>query len=117
MYSLSEFRDLLFHIQEHQFNKEDLKGAFERLNLSFCGFENKIAVDRFVNEHNGLSEKFNLQKWAKFEQKYPDSFSSMYQFWCQKNIRNKQFFGQTIHLLFASLFELIFNFNTFLFDT
>jgi len=84
MYSLSEFRDLLFHIQEHQFNIEDLKGAFERLNLSFCGFENKIAVDRFVNEHNGLSEKFNLQKWAKFEQKYPDSFSSMCQFWCQK---------------------------------
>ena len=40
-YSLSEMRDLLYHVQEHQFTLPQIKECLSTLNLSFCGFENQ----------------------------------------------------------------------------
>ena len=82
-YNLSELRDLLFHIQEHQFTILQIQDYLERLNLSFCGFDNNILVNKFL-ERNSKEKLFDLYIWNEFEKEYPDSFSGMYQFWCQK---------------------------------
>ena len=37
-YSLSECRDLCFHVQEHQFTTETLEKLLEAEHLAFCGF-------------------------------------------------------------------------------
>ena len=38
-YSLSELRDLLFHVQEHRFTIPLIKDHLNKLGLKFCGFE------------------------------------------------------------------------------
>ena len=84
-YSLSECRDLCFHVQEHQFTTESLKKLLEAENLEFCGFmvpeAIKMAYHRsFPEDTNGTS----LRKWGEFENNNPSTFQSMYQFWAYK---------------------------------
>lgn len=83
-YSMSELRDLLFHVQEHRFSLPQISDCLDQLGLTFCGFENHSIVSRFKShflEHNAI---YDINQWHDFEEKYPDTFVSMYQFWCQK---------------------------------
>ena len=83
-YSLSELRDLLFHVQEHRFTIPQLKDCLSKLGLKFCGFEvNKIVSD-FKLTNTGPDDPYDLDKWDLYEQANPLSFVEMYQFWCQK---------------------------------
>lgn len=84
-YSLSEFRDLMCHVQEHQFNLIQIDKLLKKNNLRFIGFEitNQIVLETFINEF-GSNNLYNLNKWNEFEIRYPKSFIGMYQFWCQK---------------------------------
>ena len=84
-YSTSELRDLLFNFKEHKFNLLDLKFLLEKLNLYFCGFENNDLINKFKKRYNNKSDIFDLDLWNEFENIYPNSFSNMYVFWCQKN--------------------------------
>ena len=34
---------------------------------------------------NSKNDLYNLNKWKKFEEDNPTTFSGMYQFWCQKD--------------------------------
>ena len=44
-YTMSTFRDLLFHVQEHRFTIPKIKDCLAQLGLTFCGFEaDKIIV-------------------------------------------------------------------------
>ena len=84
-YSLSECRDLCFHVQEHQFTTESLQKLLEAENLEFCGFmvpeAIKMAYHRsFPEDTNGTS----LSSWGEFENNNPSTFQSMYQFWAYK---------------------------------
>lgn len=84
-YSLSECRDLCFHVQEHQFTTESLQKLLEAENLEFCGFmvpeAIKMAYHRsFPEDTNGTS----LSNWGEFENNNPTTFQSMYQFWSYK---------------------------------
>ncbi len=84
-YSLSECRDLCFHVQEHQFTTESLQKLLEAENLEFCGFmvpeAIKMAYHRtFPEDTDGTS----LSKWGEFENNNPSTFQSMYQFWAYK---------------------------------
>ena len=84
-YSLSECRDLCFHVQEHQFTTETLEKLLEAENLVFCGFmlpkSIKTAYQNcFPEDRNGTS----LSNWGEFEQDNPSTFQSMYQFWAYK---------------------------------
>ena len=40
-FSLSQMRDLIFHVQEHRFTLPQIKNCLDELGLKFCGFENK----------------------------------------------------------------------------
>jgi hypothetical protein len=85
-YSQSNFRDLVFPAQEHQFTPGEIGEALESLNLNLIGFDlSKLLIPRHAIErfsaHNGV---FDIDACERIEQLYPRAFSSMYRFWCQK---------------------------------
>ena len=84
-YSISEIRDLLFHVKEHQFTLPEIDKILSKLGLRFCGFENSIALEKFKLYNKNNNDIFNLSKWDIFEKKNPQIFSGMYQFWCQRD--------------------------------
>ena len=85
-YSMSECRDLLFHVQEHRFTLPQIKAALQDLGLHFLGFE--LQHNRVMKEFSKLypekTAHTSLSLWNKFEIQNPDTFSGMYQFWVQK---------------------------------
>ena len=84
-YDLSSFRDLVFHIQEHRFTINQIKDHLSKLGLSFCGFIVDDEIKRrFIIENNNLNDEYDLEKWRIFEEANTNTFSAMYQFWCQK---------------------------------
>ncbi len=85
-YSLSECRDLCFHVQEHQFTPESLNTLLNSANLMFCGFMLPQAIHKayrqdFPSDMDGTS----LSNWQIFEEKNKTIFQSMYQFWAYKH--------------------------------
>ena len=85
-YALHDCRDLIFHENENNYNISDIATLIDEAGLQFIGFDlwDLSVVDKFINmfpEEGSLSD---LKKWAIFEEKYPDTFSSMYIFWCRK---------------------------------
>ncbi len=83
-YSLSTIRDLLLHVKEHTFNINQIKNILKKLNLQFCGFEDRELINLFNKYYNGKEDIYNLEIWNDFELKNPRIFANMYQFWCQK---------------------------------
>ncbi|MDB2444728.1 tetratricopeptide repeat protein [Gammaproteobacteria bacterium] len=83
-YSMSSFRDLLFHVQEHRFTIPKIKDCLAQLGLTFCGFEAERTVQKFKSEYLSENAVYELDKWDAFEKENPREFGSMYQFWCQK---------------------------------
>lgn len=85
-YSLSECRDLLFHVQEHHFTLLQIEAALEDLGLGFLGFEtnSQSVMRQFNTTCPGKAARLSLSLWHKFETRYPDTFLGMYQFWAQK---------------------------------
>ena len=84
-YNSSTFKDLVLHEQEHTFNIQKIKEVIKKLNLKFCGFQNIRGLHNKFTQHFRSSQNlYDLDHWEEFEEKYPDTFSGMYQFWCQK---------------------------------
>lgn len=85
-YSISEVRDLLFHVQEHQFNLPEIEGVLRDFGLKFLGFEfsNLSIYQKFAKVYPGEQALTSLQLWHQFELKNPRFFAGMYQFWVQK---------------------------------
>ena len=84
-FTTSECRDLLFHVQEHRFTLQQVKAALRDAGLDFIGF---ILADDVAREY---TERFpddkaqaNLDHWHEFEERFPDTFAAMYNFWVQK---------------------------------
>ena len=86
LYSLSEFRDLLFHVKEHQFSIPQIKECLVNLDLSFCGFDNEIVIRKFKKKFECPNDLYDMDKWNALEKENTDLFANMYQFWCQKAI-------------------------------
>lgn len=85
-FSMSEFRDLLFHVQEHRFSIPGIQANLEDLGLLFLGFElsDGEGARRFREQYPEPSDTASLSKWHAFEQVNPDTFLGMYQFWVEK---------------------------------
>lgn len=85
-FSMSEFRDLLFHVQEYRFSLLQLKAALKDLGMTFLGFEfsdNKIKK-QFRLSYPKKDALYSLALWHEFELSNPSTFLGMYQFWLQK---------------------------------
>jgi len=90
-YSLSECRDLLFHVQEHRYGVPDLKRMLDGLELEFAGFEVVPEVAKaYRARFPGDAALISLDNWHVFETEQPDLFAGMYQFWVQKRISGRQ---------------------------
>ena len=85
-FSLSECRDLLFHVQEHRYTIPQIEEALEALKLRFLGFNlrNQEALLKFRKSHPSKQALTSLPLWHKFEPENPGTFGAMYQFWCKK---------------------------------
>tara|TARA_B100000989_G_scaffold246842_1_gene194075 strand:- start:433 stop:2631 length:2199 start_codon:yes stop_codon:yes gene_type:complete len=83
-FSLSTLRDLIFHVQEHRFTIPQIKNCLDELDLKFCGFTTKSTISNFKQFHNKDADIYDLSLWHQFEKSKPQTFASMYQFWCQK---------------------------------
>ena len=84
-YSLSEVRDLCFHAQEHRFDINQLQEIIQSNELKFLGFFLPKTIKSIYKEYFPEDKKqTNLRNWAKFEEKHPNTFKCMYQFWVSK---------------------------------
>ena len=85
-FSLSECRDLLFHVQEHRFTLAQVNEALQTLDLEFLGFEiqNQGVLRAFRDAYPDKGALTSLDQWHEFESDNPDTFRGMYQFWCRK---------------------------------
>ncbi|MBO0758033.1 MAG: methyltransferase domain-containing protein, partial [Bradyrhizobiaceae bacterium] len=83
-FSLSECRDLLFHIQEHRLSLPEIKRFLEQEELQFLGFDIDDAVIGKYRARFPSAELTDLEHWHIFETENPNAFSSMYQFFVQK---------------------------------
>jgi tetratricopeptide (TPR) repeat protein/SAM-dependent methyltransferase len=82
-WSLSGFRDLVLHVQEHRFTLPQLAAALDALGLEFLGFEfpDRAVSDQYHREMQGDSRGQSLAGWEVFEARHPGTFAGMYQFW------------------------------------
>ncbi|MBW3042598.1 methyltransferase domain-containing protein, partial [Prochlorococcus marinus] len=84
-YTMSECRDLCFHAQEHRFTINQLQDILSSNKLKFLGFLLPQPVKSLYQQCFPEDKKqINLQNWAKFEEKHPNTFAGMYQFWVSK---------------------------------
>ncbi len=85
-FSLSECRDLIFHVQEHQFTWPQIGKIVSDLGLEFCGINlmHRAELEAFEATLPPPNHPDYLIKWHAYEQQNPDTFKSMYQFWLKK---------------------------------
>lgn len=84
-YSMSECRDLLFHVQEHRFTLPGIQTLLDRFSLDFLGFELGAAEVRdFRHHHPQPGALRDLAAWDVHEQRNPELFAGMYVFWVRK---------------------------------
>lgn len=85
-YFMSECRDLLFHVQEHQYDLQQIKAILSSLGLEFTKFFLDYSVIKdFQNSYPMPSGLKDLDLWQKYETKQPETFRAMYRFWCKKH--------------------------------
>jgi tetratricopeptide (TPR) repeat protein/2-polyprenyl-3-methyl-5-hydroxy-6-metoxy-1,4-benzoquinol methylase len=84
-YSISECRDMLFHVQEHRLTLGQIESFIAEFGLCFIGFElNPGVLHKYRARFPDDLSATNLRNWASFEADYPDTFTGMYRFWIQK---------------------------------
>jgi tetratricopeptide (TPR) repeat protein len=84
-YSLSECRDLLWHVQEKSFTLAEIKAFLAAEDLTFLGFEVGAGVSQLYARKFPADAAMNdLDRWQVVETENPRIFFNMYQFWLQK---------------------------------
>jgi SAM-dependent methyltransferase len=87
-YSCSGFRDLVMHVRERRFTLPQIAGCLAELGLELqallCAPELKAKFQATFPDPAALAD---LARWHEFEQRHPDSFRGMYQFFCGGGLR------------------------------
>ncbi|HLL27742.1 MAG TPA: tetratricopeptide repeat protein [Xanthobacteraceae bacterium] len=84
-YSMSDLRDLLFHVQEHRMSLRQIAQFLAGHKLQFLGFDQAPHIlQRYQQEFPADTAMTDLALWERFEQENPRAFIGMYQFWVQK---------------------------------
>ncbi len=85
-YTMSMYRDMMFHVQEHDLDLVEIAEMLQKLGLVFKGFSLPPAVTgQYLAAYPKDPEAVDLKNWHEFEMRNRDTFSAMYQFWCQKS--------------------------------
>lgn len=81
-FATSNCRDLLLNVKEHQHTMPQIADMLRATGLRFEGFDLAGGVkDRF---REAYGDELDLSQWAAFEERHPDTFRRMYQFWASK---------------------------------
>jgi tetratricopeptide (TPR) repeat protein/SAM-dependent methyltransferase len=84
-YSMSECRDLLFHVQEHQHTLPEIATFLAEHDLRFLGFDIDARVLKlYAEKYPEDPAMIDLARWHQFETENPSLFVAMYQFAVQK---------------------------------
>ncbi len=85
-YTLSECRDLIFHVQEHRFSVPQLKEAVTSLGLELMGFQFSSSEIKQAYLRYNPSDKYcrDFDKIDAFEKENPQTFKGMYILWLHK---------------------------------
>jgi tetratricopeptide (TPR) repeat protein/2-polyprenyl-3-methyl-5-hydroxy-6-metoxy-1,4-benzoquinol methylase len=84
-FSLSECRDLLFHVQEHCLTLPRIAEFLAENGLQMLGFDLDAQTQRkYAKRFPDDVAMNNLANWHRYEIDNPSSFRGMYQFWVQK---------------------------------
>ena len=86
-FSISECRDLLFHVQESRMTIPQISTSSPRTGCSSSASSSRrqfLQHYRDLFAANGWSMT-DLDRWHAFETQCPDTFAGMYNLWVQKN--------------------------------
>jgi SAM-dependent methyltransferase len=84
-FTISNCRDLLFHVQEHRSTLPEITAFLAENDLSFIGFElDPPVLRRHAKRFPDDKAMTDLAHWHLFETENPKTFMGMYQFWVQK---------------------------------
>lgn len=84
-YSVSQMRDLVFHVQETTYEISELQKMLDQLGLVFDGFKfDEKLMAMYKQEFPDNGDALNLGKWQQIEHKNPDMFIGMYKFLCHR---------------------------------
>ncbi len=85
-WSISDCRDLIFHVEEHRFTLLEIEEMFARAGLSFLGIETSRPADRqrFIAEFPEPSKLNDLSAWHEFETRHPETFGDTYRLWARR---------------------------------
>lgn len=86
-FTLSECRDLLFHVKEHAYGLPTIADMVRNEGLQMLGLSRQLprgalAEYRKAFPKDGAAN--DLERWDEVEINNPDVFGGMYHFWCQK---------------------------------
>ncbi len=84
-FSMSECRDLLFHVQDYEFSLLQIAQMLRGHGLTVLAVSNPsrpavLAYQEMFSQDRGMAD---LDKWDAVEQSHPQAFAGMYQIWCR----------------------------------
>ena len=86
-FTTSACRDLLFHVSEHHMTLGMIANFLKDHDLNFIGFEiDRSVIRAYKNRFPNDPSACNLKQWDIYEEKNPDTFANMYQFWVQRKV-------------------------------
>jgi SAM-dependent methyltransferase len=84
-FTMSNFRDLLFHAQEHHYRIAELVESAAEAGLEFVGFElPERLAKRYREQFPDDPEQVSLANWRRFEVQYAGSISLLDSMWRKK---------------------------------
>jgi SAM-dependent methyltransferase len=84
-YTMSEFRDLVCHVNEHHMRLPEIAEFLDRNALTFRGFWlSPHWLHEFRKRYPNEPWPGRLELWEAFEEANPRTFDAMYLFWCNK---------------------------------
>lgn len=86
-YSMSDCRDFLFHVQEHQFELPEVAAMLTQNGLTVLGMSKQLPRNALLAYHKIFPRDktmADLKNWHAVEKQHPETFLGMYQIWCRK---------------------------------
>lgn len=84
-FATSDCRDLLFHVEEHRLTLPAIKAFVAEQRLAFLGFDlDPRSLQGYAAANPEDVTMTDLDRWHEFEQRHPQTFRGMYQFWVQQ---------------------------------
>jgi Flp pilus assembly protein TadD/SAM-dependent methyltransferase len=85
-YSLSNCRDLLFHVHEQSVTIAAIRNLLDATGLRFIGFESADSgpTDDYRRRFPEDRAMHDLSRWQAVEEEHPGLFAGLYQCWCAR---------------------------------